>query len=82
MGVANVHTGNASNEVDIFPSVLVIEKLLIALDSEEGLLIVMGVGGGYEGFILLDLLVGPACVGLWPCSSEESPASETVYNQV
>lgn len=78
--VAHVHAGNAADEVDVLPSGLVVEELLVALDCEKGLFVVVRVDWRDVHLVALDFLVGPAGVGPWCVGGERSGPDDQIGN--
>jgi hypothetical protein len=68
--MSDVDAGDAADQINILFTILIIQKLLVALDWHKGFLVVMGVDRRDKGLVLADLLVGPARVGTSLVSAE------------
>lgn len=64
MRVADVHAGDAAHQVDVLLSVLIVQKLLMALHHQKGIFVVVRVNWRDVGLAFSDLFVWFS--GVWP----------------
>lgn len=80
MGMTNIHTGDATDEINVLSSLLIVEKFFVALDRKKWLFVVVCVNRRDVILEAPNFLVGLACVRMWLVSGKRCGLDDQIGN--